>query len=89
MEDEKLLEIYNELLELGAKGDDAKAMEVVQERFKEMPEDMQAELLTRLYFKSLEDKAEEADIIAQVQEAGINEIERLENLKKTMEEESK
>ena len=89
MEDETILNLYKQLLELAEKGDETKTAEVMAQRFAELPEDMQGEILTRLYFKSLEERAEEIETIPELQERTMEVIGELEIQQKKLEDEGK
>lgn len=86
MDYEALLNFYNELTTLVQVGDDAKVQEAVAKRFGELPEDVQGELLTRMYLKGMQEKVEESDTLAAIQEEGLAALETLEILKKKIEQ---
>ena len=86
MEYKELLQLYNELVAL-AETSTEDAQKLIQERFAELPEDVQGELLARMYFKALEDTVEQVQVLGHVQEKGLEALEQMEVLKKKLESE--
>ena len=85
MDYDTLQKFYEQLSTLAEQGDEAQAQELLGKRFSELPEDMQAELLTRLYFNALEEQGRDADAVAQLQEKGLAALDALEIMKKNLE----
>ena len=85
MDYDTLLRFYEELSTLAEQGKEAQAQELIGKRFAELPEDMQAELLTRLYFQALEEEGRDADAMAEIQEKGLDALETLQIIKKNLE----
>ena len=85
MEYEALLNFYNELSALAEAGDEKKAQDLMREKFTQLPEDVQGEIIARLYFKAAEDEVTEAQAIAEIQEKGLVALDTLEILKKGLE----
>lgn len=79
------IDLYKKLLEFSARGDEAGAQEYIAKHFSELPEDVQGEIMTRLYFSAVEDELEEKRGIMQMQKEGIDAIRVLEMLKKQLE----
>src|SRR4051812_16901297 len=86
---EKLIALYNDLSKLQAEGKEAEAKKLLEERFLELPEDVQGELLARMYMNALVEKVEREDALALVQEKGLEALDALELLKKKIESGSK
>jgi hypothetical protein len=84
MEYETLLNFYNELTALTGAGKNEDAQKMIQKRFAELPEDVQAELLTHMYFRALEERVEETQMLGHIQEKGLEELKELEILKKKL-----
>ncbi len=82
---EKLIALYNELAQLQREGKIAEGQKLLQERFADLPEDVQGELLARLYMNSLVEKVEREDAIALAQEKGLEALDALEILKARIE----
>jgi hypothetical protein len=80
-----LEDFYDSLLTFAQHDDEKGAQKYIQEHFSELPEDVQGELLTRLYFRAAEDEVEEAATLGVIQERGIEAIEALEAIKKKLE----
>lgn len=85
MDYEALLSLYNEISALTESGDEKGASELIGKRFAELPEDIQGELTTRLYFKALEEQVDEADAMAELQEKGLDAVDALALLKEKLE----
>lgn len=82
---QQLIQLYNELAQLQREGKIAEGQKLLQERFAELPEDVQGELLARLYLNSLVEKVEQEDALALVQEKGLEALDALEVLKRKIE----
>lgn len=67
----QLMDFYNDLSQVSASGDEAKVEEFMKERFTKLPEDMQGELLARMYLESVAQKVEGEDALAAVQERAL------------------
>lgn len=87
MEHEALLDVYEKLSQLAQANDEAGAKKLLRERFAELPEDVQAQILTRLYFSALDRQNEEAITLAQIQENALSALEALEILQQKLEAE--
>lgn len=81
-----LINFYNELAQLQRDGKEGEAEMLLQERFTQLPEDVQGELLARMYFNSLAERIVQEDAIAEVQEKGLEALDALDVLKKKIEE---
>ena len=88
MDHETLLKFYEELSALAEQRNEAQAQELIAKRFSELPENVQAELLARLYFNALEEQGIDADAVAEMQEKGLAALDALEILKKNLESKS-
>ncbi len=82
MTNDPLTEMYNKLVDLSKTGDDVALKDFIQKEFKRLPDDVQRELITKLYFKSSEEEVEEARVLAQVQERAMEGIEAVEEAKR-------
>jgi hypothetical protein len=86
---EVLIALYNDLAQLQGEGKEQEAQSLLSERFAQLPEDVQGELLARLYLNALAEKVERENAIALVQEKGLATLEALDVLKKKIEEGNK
>ena len=77
MKKDALQALYTKLQALSEKGDEAAAQELIGKEFSKLPEDVQGELLARVYFKSLQEENERAPVIAQIQEKGLELLDTL------------
>ena len=84
---EILISFYNQLAKLQGEGKESEMQTLLQERFTQLPEDVQGELLARLYLNSLVEKVEQEDAIGLVQEKGLEALDALEILRKKIKEE--
>lgn len=85
MDYDTLLKFYEQLSSLAEQGDESQVRELIGKRFSELPEEMQAELLTRLYFSELEEQGRDADAVAEIQQKSLAALDVLEVLKKNLE----
>ena len=74
----QILEMYNALVDMANTGDEAGARAYIQQHFSELPEDLQAELMTGLYMKATEADAFVEQAILLLQRQGIETIDALE-----------
>jgi hypothetical protein len=79
---EQLVHLYNDLAALQRDGKAAEAQALLQERFAQLPEDVQGELLAHLYLNSLTQKIEREDSVAIAQAKGLEALDALDILKK-------
>jgi hypothetical protein len=84
MEYQELLNFYTQLSDLSAAGKEQEAAELIGKRFSELPQDVQGEILTRMYARALEEQTEEIGTIADIQEKGLAVLDSLEILKKEL-----
>ena len=84
MED-TILNFYNDLLALSEAGKEDEARLLVQQRFAQLPADLQAELVTRLYINAMQEETETMETIAEVQKKGLDAVAALEIVKKKLE----
>jgi hypothetical protein len=82
---EILIALYNDLAALQREGKQIEAQTLLKERFVQLPEDVQGELLARLYMNSLVEKVEREDAVGFVQEKGLEAFDALDILKKEIE----
>ena len=80
-----LLTIYNELNTLAQRGDERGAQELLKKHFNEFPEDLQGEIVTRLYLSGLQDDAEETGNLLDVQVQALEAHEAILAIKKELE----
>ena len=85
MEYETLLDFYNDLKAVVEEGDEQKTQAMLAERFAQLPEDMQGELLMRLYFSAIDEEAKQANAIADFQTKGLDALDALDALKQQIE----
>ncbi len=85
MADTTIQDFYTALASFAQTGDEAGAKKYLEENFKNLPEDVQGEMLTRLYFEGLKDEADEVKILGEVQEKGLHLAQMLEALQKATE----
>ena len=83
---EILTGLYNELLTLQGAGKDNEVRAFMENRFTQLPEDVQGELLARLYLQSLATRIAGEDAVAETQVKGLAMLDALEVLKKKIEE---
>ena len=76
-----LEQLYNELVDLSNKGDEAAARALLEKHFAGLPEDVQGKVLAQLYAGSVIREAGQADEVLHLQEKGVLLIEALEVLK--------
>lgn len=89
MKEDQLEAFYAQLLALSEKGDEAGAQGLIGKEFPKLPEDVQGELLARMYFKSLQDENERASVIAQVQEKGLELLDTLDAMEAILKDRKK
>ena len=77
MQHDKLQELQEKLEKLYEQGDEAGAQTLIGEEFPKLPEEVQGELLARMYFKTLGDQNRQAEILAQVQEKALDALDAL------------
>ncbi|RJR13125.1 hypothetical protein C4585_02595 [Candidatus Parcubacteria bacterium] len=86
MEAEKELErLYNQYLELEASGDEAGMKAFVKEEMPKLPEELRKKIMMRMFIGAMEDEVDERDTITEIQEKGIEAIEKLDKLEKDLE----
>lgn len=77
----ELIRLHDELAALAAAGDEASAHKLLAARFAELPEDLQADLLTRALLSSIRTEVEETKRIAEVQSKALSIAKTLESIK--------
>ena len=85
MEYDTLLDMYTQLAAFADQGDEQGAQDLLAQRFKELPEDVQGELAVRMYLSAVENKVQEEDVLHGIQKEGLATLEALEILKKELE----
>lgn len=88
MDQQQLEALYKQLVELSNAGDEAGAQKLIKERFAELPEDLQGEILARMYFANVQREIEDVETLASVQERALSSLDMLEALKKKLEAEN-
>ena len=86
MENDTLLNLYNQVLAASNAGDDPRAQILLKDGFAQLSEDVQGEIITHLYFQSIQEEVQEAEAIADVQGRALAVLDALEILKKKIEE---
>ena len=81
---QQLAEIYSKLLALSDAGDRVGAQAFLKEKFDRLPDDVQADIMTRMYFAVARQEADETDVLAQVQEKGLEVVEALRAVQKKL-----
>ena len=84
MEYDALEALYANLQALYEKGDEEAAQKLIGEEFPKLSEEIQGEILNRMYFKTLEDQNEQAAILADVQKKGIETLDALDAMEKVL-----
>jgi len=82
MEYESLVNFYNELSAFAEKGDEQGAQKFLEKNFPVLPEELQGELLTRLYFNTLQEETERLQMLADIQQKTLDVIDALEAQKR-------
>jgi len=77
MKDDILEVFYTKLEALYRKEDEAAAQKLIAEEFPKLPEEVQGEILARMYFKGLEEQNRQAATVAQIQEKGLEVLDAL------------
>ncbi len=79
-----LVEIHNTLLEHLARGDEDGAEKILRERFLELPEQMQGQILGSLYIESAKQQIERAERATEIRKELVAAITILEMVKKEL-----
>jgi uncharacterized protein involved in exopolysaccharide biosynthesis len=77
MKKDALEMLYAKLRALHEKGDETEAQKLIGKEFPNLPEDVQGEILARLYFSTLQEQTAQAATIAAVQEKGLEVLDTL------------
>ena len=77
MKDDILEVFYTKLEALYRKGDEATAQQLIAEEFPKMSEEVQGEILARMYFKGLDEQNRQAETVARIQEKGLEVLDAL------------
>lgn len=76
------IDMYQKLLEFSDTGDSVGAQKYIGKHFSKLPEDVQGEILTRLYLEGVQGELEETKGIMEMQKQGLDALRVLEMLKK-------
>ncbi len=80
-----LIDLYNELARLQREGKRDEAQKLLSERFAQLPEDVQGELLANMYVNALQERVAQEDALAEVIGKGIEALDALDVVKKKIE----
>ena len=86
---ELLSALYNDAAKLVEEGKENEAQELLKKRFAELPEDVQGEIMARMYLNSLADRVERENAVAKVQERGLAALDALDVIQKELEKTKK
>jgi TRCF domain len=87
-QNQQLIDLYNELARLQREGKLDEAKKFLAERFAQLPEDVQGELLATMYVNALQERVAQEDALAEVITKGIETLDALDALKKKIEGET-
>jgi hypothetical protein len=85
----KLGEMHDELVAQLARGNESGAMDYLRSRFKDLPEEMQGEILAELYIDAMNEESARIETIGKIQEQGIAALKVLEMLKTELKKEAR
>jgi len=83
-----LQDFYNTLVDFANAKDEAGAGEFLKKNFDDLPEDVQGEILTQMYFSGAREEAEEATALGALQEKGFEALKAMEVLEKKLKAEA-
>jgi len=82
--EERVTEVYETYVGLLQKGKEDAAKAYLEENLSKLPEDLRDKIIALMLNQSLIDEARELETIHTIQEAGLEAVEKLEELKKKL-----
>ena len=89
MEHDALELFHTQLQALYEKGDESAAQKLIAEEFPKLPESVQGDILTRMYFKGLEVQNRQAAVVAEIQEKGLEILDTLDVMEQMLKDKKK
>ena len=81
--DTQLTALYDEVVKLQNAGKDREAAELLKQKFFELPEEAQGELLSRMYAQAMIQKISDEDMVAEIQAEALDTLDELDTPKDT------